>query len=129
MRQWSYGHTIAQCWLFGERVVFVVRVTFVDQLGGRRELDAASGYSLMDTAVKRAVPGIIGECGGNASCGTCHVYVDPEFLDRLAPPGELEEDLLDLGVTDRRANSRLACQIQVTEDLDGIVVQTPASQG
>ena len=78
--------------------------------------------------VRNGVPGIIGECGGNASCATCHVYVRDEFSDRVGEPGDLEEDLLDLGVAERRAGSRLSCQISLADDLDGLTVDVPAQQ-
>lgn len=104
------------------------QLRFVDDQGDCRVIDAAVGDSVMLTAVKNGVPGIIGECGGNASCGTCHVYVDPEFLPLVGPPHEIEDDLLDLGVSDRRAESRLSCQIAITDALDGLTVTTPPRQ-
>jgi ferredoxin len=73
-------------------------------------------------AVKNGVPGIIGECGGNASCGTCHVFVREEFMALVGEPNELEEDLLEMGVDDRRETSRLSCQITVAPELDGLTV-------
>lgn len=82
----------------------------------------------MATAVKNGVPGIVGECGGNLSCATCHVYVDEDFLTRVGPPGDLEDDMLDLGVADRRATSRLSCQIKVAEALEGLIVECPEEQ-
>ncbi|MFC0527499.1 2Fe-2S iron-sulfur cluster-binding protein [Phytohabitans kaempferiae] len=103
-------------------------VTFLGPSGAARAVEARAGDSLMAVAVRNGVPGIIGECGGNASCATCHVYVDDAFLARVGPPNELEEDLLDLGVSDRRESSRLACQIAVSEELDGLVVHTPDEQ-
>lgn len=82
----------------------------------------------MAAAVRDGVPGIIGECGGNCSCGTCHVWVRPEFADLVGGPGDLEEDLLDLGVSDRREHSRLGCQIKLTDELDGLTVDVPPTQ-
>lgn len=104
-------------------------VTFVDPLGRATTIDAAPGASLMAAAVRHGVPGIVGECGGNASCATCHVYLDPGGFRRVGPPNDLEDDLLDLGVADRRPASRLACQITLTDELDGLLVHTPESQG
>jgi ferredoxin, 2Fe-2S len=106
----------------------VPKVTYVDLDGSRRTIDAAVGDSVMATAVRNGVPGIIGECGGNLSCATCHVYVDEEFTALVGPPGDLEDDMLDLGASDRRENSRLSCQIKVTEDLDGVTVEVPEEQ-
>ena len=104
------------------------RVTFLGPSGVARAVEARTGDSLMAVAVRNGVPGIIGECGGNASCATCHVYVDDAFRERVGPPNDLEEDLLDLGVSDRRESSRLACQIPLTEELDGLLVRTPEEQ-
>jgi 2Fe-2S ferredoxin len=106
----------------------VPKVTFIDSSGQAVAIDAAAGESLMSTAVRHGVPGVVGECGGNASCATCHVYIDDAYLPRLEPIGDMEEDLLDLGVSDRRPGSRLSCQIRVRDELDGMVVHTPESQ-
>ncbi|MCW3845419.1 2Fe-2S iron-sulfur cluster-binding protein [Micromonospora yasonensis] len=104
------------------------KVIFVALDGSRRTIDAAAGDSVMAMAVKNGVPGIIGECGGNLSCATCHVYVEEDFLALVGPPSDFEDDLLDLGVSDRRATSRLSCQIKITEALDGLTVECPEEQ-
>jgi 2Fe-2S ferredoxin len=104
------------------------KVTYVRADGVERVVDAEDGDTLMTAALRNGVPGIIGECGGNASCATCHVWVRPGFEDLIGTPGELEDDLLDLGVTDRRDCSRLGCQISITDALDGIVVDVPPHQ-
>ncbi|MDT5024951.1 MAG: ferredoxin, 2Fe-2S [Micromonosporaceae bacterium] len=111
-----------------ERNSTVPKVTFVAIDGSQRTLDAAAGESVMTTAVKNGVPGIVGECGGNRSCATCHVYVAEDFLALVGPPNDLEDDMLDLAVSDRRRTSRLSCQITVTEALDGLRVSTPEEQ-
>lgn len=97
-------------------------VIYVDTAGQEHTVEAVDGESVMATAVKNGVPGIIGECGGNASCATCHVWVRDEFLPLLAEPQGDEEDLLEMGVSDRREGSRLSCQIKMSADLDGITV-------
>ncbi|MGH8968342.1 MAG: 2Fe-2S iron-sulfur cluster-binding protein [Actinomycetes bacterium] len=104
------------------------KVTFVDRDGSQRTIDATVGDSVMATAVRNGVPGIVGECGGNCSCATCHVYVDEDFLTLVGPPGDLEDDMLDLAASDRRPSSRLSCQIEVTDELDGLSVDTPEEQ-
>ena len=105
------------------------KVVYVGSDGDERVVDAAVGENVMSAALRNGVPGIIGECGGNNSCATCHVWVRAPYFEQVGPPGEdLEEDLLDLGVSDRRCNSRLSCQIQVTDDLDGLTVDVPAEQ-
>ena len=104
------------------------KVIYVGSAGDDSTIDATLGDSVMATAVKNGVRGIIGECGGNASCATCHVWVREEFLPLVGPPNEDEEDLLDMGVSDRRECSRLSCQIRVTEELDGLTVDIPPTQ-
>jgi ferredoxin, 2Fe-2S len=106
----------------------VPKVIYVDTSGVERAIDAMAGDSVMATAVKSGVPGIIGECGGNASCATCHVWVREEFASLVGEPNDIEDDLLDLGVSERRSSSRLSCQIRVTEDLDGLTVDVPPEQ-
>nr|WP_272919674.1 2Fe-2S iron-sulfur cluster-binding protein [Streptomyces sp. SID4945] len=106
----------------------VPKVTYVGDDGTPHTVDARTGDSVMSAAVRNGVPGILAECGGNCSCATCHVYVRPEFAELTGTPGEMEDDLLDMGVGDRRPTSRLACQIPVTEELDGLTVDVPADQ-
>ncbi len=105
----------------------MIKVTFIEHDGERRTVEATAGSSLMLAAVSNKVPGIDADCGGCCSCGTCHVYVNGEWLDKLQPVDEDEEDMLDM-VDGRRENSRLACQIEVGDHLDGLVVTTPEFQ-
>lgn len=98
------------------------KVTYVGPDGQNHVVEAMDGESVMAAAVKNGVPGIIGECGGNASCGTCHVFVRPEFMSLVGEPNALEEDLLEMGVDDRRETSRLSCQITVSGELEGLTV-------
>ncbi len=104
------------------------KVVYVIAKGEQRVVEAAAGDTVMSAAVRNGVPGIIGECGGNTSCATCHVWVRDDFTERVGGPGDLEDDLLDLGVEDRRATSRLGCQIRLTADLDGLVVEVPPAR-
>ncbi|MDO8382403.1 MAG: 2Fe-2S iron-sulfur cluster-binding protein [Microbacterium sp.] len=99
------------------KVVFIVN----DQ--DRREIEMPVGETVMSAAVRSGVPGIIGECGGQLSCATCHVWVSDSDRERVGGPGEVESDLLDLGVTDFSEASRLGCQITITDELDGLVVE------
>lgn len=105
----------------------MVQVTYVDAAGTTRQVDAPEGLSLADAALFNHVPGIEADCGGFCACATCHVYLDAEWLGRAPGIEELERNMLDHAV-DRRANSRLSCQIRLTPQLDGIVVHTPARQ-
>jgi 2Fe-2S ferredoxin len=104
------------------------KVVFITLDGAQRVVDAHAGESVMAAAVRNGVPGIIGECGGNCSCATCHVYVADDFTAEVGGAGDMEDDLLDLGVADRRDSSRLSCQIKVTDDLDGLTVHIPEEQ-
>jgi 2Fe-2S ferredoxin len=101
------------------------KVIYFDAAGSQYVIDATVGDSVMTTAVKSGVPGIIGECGGNSSCATCHVWVREDFVPLVGPPGDFEDDLLDLAVSERRSTSRLSCQVRVTEGLDGLTVEVP----
>lgn len=106
----------------------MLQIRYVSVDGDTTVVDAAVGDSVMSAAVRNGVPGIIGECGGNNSCATCHVWVREEFRDRVGGPGDLEEDLLDMAVEERRDGSRLSCQIAMSDELDGLVVDVPPSQ-
>jgi len=106
----------------------VPKVVYVSALGDATMVVGQVGESVMAAAVRNGVPGIIGECGGNNSCATCHVWVRDEFTGLVGKPGDLEDDLLDLGVSERRDSSRLSCQIVLTDALDGLTVDVPAEQ-
>jgi ferredoxin, 2Fe-2S len=105
------------------------KVTFHHDGAGADVLDVAAGTSLMRVAVQNGVPGIVGECGGQAMCATCHVYVREAYLDALPEMTEDEDEMLDCTVAPRDdAHSRLGCQVVVGADLDEIEVDVPASQ-
>lgn len=106
----------------------MAKIKYVGTDGTERVVDGQPGQSVMLTAVKNGVPGIVGECGGNASCATCHVYVRPEFMAAVGPANDFEQDMLDLAVSDPRDNSRLSCQIRITDELDGLTVDLPEGQ-
>jgi 2Fe-2S ferredoxin len=106
----------------------VPKLVFNTADGTQRVVDGTVGESVMVAATQNGVPGIVAECGGNASCATCHVWVADEFVPLLGEPGDLEEDLLDMAVDERRDGSRLSCQILVTEELDGLTVEIPPNQ-
>ena len=90
-------------------------------------MDATDGESVMRTALQNDVPGIVGECGGELSCGTCHVYVDPNWTGKVEPQSEEERELLDM-MDDVRAESRLSCQVHVSPVLDGFVARVAEQQ-
>ena len=102
-------------------------VHFTDAEGTTRDIEAIAGDSVMETAVRNGVPGIVAECGGSLSCATCHVFVDPQDLDKLPPLEEMEDEMLYGTAVDREDNSRLSCQIRLCEDQE-LHVTTPETQ-
>jgi 2Fe-2S ferredoxin len=105
----------------------MAKITYIDAAGVAREVDGEIGSTVMETAIKNGVPGIEAECGGACACSTCHVYVDEAWREKTGEPSPMEEDMLDFAF-DVKPNSRLSCQIKVTEALDGLVVTTPERQ-
>lgn len=105
----------------------MAKITFVQTDGSRREVDADPGITVMEAAKQNDIAGIEAECGGACACATCHVYIDAAWQEKVGKPGDMEEDMLDFAF-DVRDESRLACQIKVTPELDGLVVSVPAKQ-
>ena len=105
----------------------MVKIIYNDFEGTAREVDAKVGETVMETAIKNGIPGIDADCGGACACATCHVYVDPAFMEKVGTPEDMEQSMLDFAenVTE---NSRLSCQIPVSEDLEGLTVTTPEAQ-
>jgi 2Fe-2S ferredoxin len=103
------------------------KITYIDNGGESRTVDAEVGATVMETAIKNDVPGIEAECGGACACATCHVYVDEAWREKAGEASAMEQDMLDFAF-DVRPNSRLSCQIKVTDELDGLVVTTPERQ-
>ena len=107
-------------------------IVYVDPEGTRHEVDAHCGSSVMDTAVKNGVPGIVAECGGFLSCASCHVYVDEAWIDRVGraedAQDETEHEILDGAMAERQPGSRLSCQVTITEALDGLLVRVAPEQ-
>jgi 2Fe-2S ferredoxin len=97
------------------------KVIFVDSEGARREIDVEAGNTIMEAAIDNDVPGIVAECGGACACATCHAYIDEDWVARLPEMDDMEDAMLDSAL-DRKANSRLTCQISMTDKLDGIEV-------
>jgi ferredoxin, 2Fe-2S len=103
-------------------------ITFIDSSSESRTIDAETGSTVMEAAIRNGIPEIEAECGGACSCATCHVYVDDAWMEKTGGPSPMEEDMLDFAF-DVRPTSRLSCQIKVSDGLDGLVVHTPARQG
>jgi 2Fe-2S ferredoxin len=105
----------------------MVKLVFITPAGEHREIDAECRGSLMEAAKQAGIPGIDADCGGSMVCGTCHVRVAQDWLDRLMPPSEMEREILDC-VPDPHPNARLSCQITLDVGLDQLCVQIPAAQ-
>ncbi len=103
------------------------KITYINE-SGSHDVEVDVGSSVMEGAVSNGIDGIVAECGGSCSCATCHVYVDSQWLSTVGKPNELEEEMLECTESERLANSRLSCQIRVTEDMDGLIVKTPPAQ-
>ena len=103
------------------------KITYIDASGQERTVEAKNGMTVMETAIKHNVPGIDADCGGACACATCHVYVRPDFLEKVGKPSAMEQSMLDFA-ENVKENSRLSCQIKVRDDLDGLTVTTPESQ-
>jgi ferredoxin, 2Fe-2S len=106
----------------------MAKIHFVDHNGETRIIDVENGATVMEAAIRNAIPGIEAECGGACACATCHVYIDEAWSDVVGEPEAMEEDMLDFAY-DVRPNSRLSCQIKVRDELDGLVVSVPERQG
>jgi 2Fe-2S ferredoxin len=97
------------------------RVIYITPAGERIEAEVDNGYSVMEGAINNNVEGIVAECGGACACATCHSYIDESWLDRLPEMEDMEDSMLDAAY-ERKANSRLTCQIELTDELDGLIV-------
>lgn len=105
----------------------MANVTWILSDGGEVTAAVPDGQTLMDAAVRNAVHGVIGECGGGLMCATCHVYVDPRFATLTGGASPMESDLLDMTAAPRRPESRLSCQLVAASELDGLVLRVPAA--
>jgi 2Fe-2S ferredoxin len=103
------------------------KIVFLEHSGEEHVVEGQTGRSVMQAAVDNSVPGIVGDCGGNCSCGTCHGFVDERWVASLPAIEPGEQALLE-GLLETQSNSRLTCQIEVTAKLDGLVVRLPKSQ-
>jgi 2Fe-2S ferredoxin len=106
----------------------VPKITLIQHTGDAHTLEVEAGNTVMEAAITNAIDGIIGECGGCCSCATCHCYVDEQWLDKLPARSELENEMLEFASSEARSNSRLACQVEITDELEGMVVRLPETQ-
>ncbi|MCE3289130.1 MAG: 2Fe-2S ferredoxin [Caulobacter sp.] len=105
----------------------MAKITYVEHDGTEHTIEVKNGMSVMEGAIKNNVPGIDADCGGACACATCHVYVDAAWQGKTGEKSAMEESMLDFA-ENVEDNSRLSCQIKVSDDLDGLVVRMPESQ-
>ena len=105
----------------------MAKITFVEHDGTEHVLEGEAGMTVMELAIKNSVPGIDADCGGACACATCHVYVREDWTEKVGKAVEMEEDMLDFAF-DVRDNSRLSCQIKLSDAIDGLTVDLPEKQ-
>ena len=106
----------------------MAKINYITHDNQKYTIEVQNGLTVMEGAVQNDIPGIDADCGGGMACATCHVYVKEEWLDKLAAKEDGEEDMLDMAYEPKK-NSRLSCQIIVSDDLDGLTVNIPSKQG
>ena len=105
----------------------MAKIKYIEFNGNEHEIDVSNGLTVMEGAIKNKIPGIDADCGGACACATCHVYVDNKWIEKLSPKDDSEEDMLDFAF-EVKSNSRLSCQITVSDELDGLIVNMPEKQ-
>ena len=103
------------------------KITYINSSGNSKTIDVANGLSVMEGAIQNNIPGIDADCGGGMACATCHVYVKEEWFNKLDKPEDAEQDMIDMAFEPKK-NSRLSCQLIVSDKLDGLIVTTPSKQ-
>ena len=106
----------------------MAKITYIEHGGKEHVVEVSNGMTVMEGARDNNIPGIEADCGGACACSTCHVYVDPAWIDKLPEIDPMEEDMLDFAFQPDPERSRLTCQLKVTDDLDGLVVRMPEKQ-
>ena len=104
------------------------KITYIDSSGNKKTVEVAKGLTVMEGAIQNKIPEIDADCGGGMACATCHVYVKEDWLDKLPKKEDGEEDMLDMAFEPKK-NSRLSCQLIVSDGLDGLIVNIPSKQG
>ena len=103
------------------------KITYLDNQGNSKTINVDNGLTVMEGAIQNDIPGIDADCGGSMACATCHVYVEEKWLDKIPKAEEAEVDMIDMAYEPKK-NSRLSCQLIVTDELEGLTVTTPAQQ-
>ena len=107
--------------------ITMTKITYTDQQGNSKTIDVENGLSVMEGAIQNNIPGIDADCGGSMACATCHVYVEEKWLNKIPKAEEAEIDMIDMAYEPKK-NSRLSCQLIVSDELDGLIITTPAKQ-
>jgi 2Fe-2S ferredoxin len=103
------------------------KITYLDNQGNSKTINVDNGLTVMEGAIQNDIPGIDADCGGSMACATCHVYVEEKWLDKIPKAEEAEVDMIDMAYEPKK-NSRLSCQLIVSDELEGLTVTTPAQQ-
>jgi len=106
---------------------YMPKITYIDNQGSSKIIDVENGLTVMEGAIQNDIPGIDADCGGSMACATCHVYVEEKWLDKIPKAEEAEVDMIDMAFEPKK-NSRLSCQLIVSDELDGLIVTTPEKQ-
>ena len=106
----------------------MTKINYITHNNETHTIEVQNGLTVMEGAVQNDIPGIDADCGGGMACATCHVYVKDEWLDKLPLKEDGEEDMLDMAFEPKK-NSRLSCQLTVSDELDGLIVNIPSKQG
>ena len=112
---------------FSTYIKLMPKITYIEHSGKSHTIDVAKGLSVMEGAIQNNIPGIDADCGGGMACATCHVYVKEEWFDRLPKKEDGEEDMIDMAHEPNKF-SRLSCQLTVSDELEGLVVNLPEKQ-
>ena len=105
----------------------MAKITYIDKSGNSKTIEVENGLSVMEGAIQNNIPGIDADCGGSMACATCHVYVEETWLNKIPKPEEAEVDMIDMAFEPKK-NSRLSCQLIVSDELNGLTVTTPEKQ-
>ncbi len=103
------------------------KITYIESNGNKKTIEVSNGLTVMEGAVQNNIPGIDADCGGGMACATCHVYVNDEWFNKIPKAEDGEQDMIDMAQEPKK-NSRLSCQLIVSDDLEGLVVMTPSKQ-
>jgi len=105
----------------------MAKITYIDNQGNSKTIEVENGLTVMEGAIQNDIPGIDADCGGSMACATCHVYVEEKWLNKISKAEEAEIDMIDMAYEPKK-NSRLSCQLIVSDELEGLTVTTPSQQ-